>query len=125
MHISGRIDLVSQTLPSAGDWKEADLCPSTDPLRFVWAEEDGSYHEVHTTKDEVLDALEKNDQEESTKTTTSEYNEDNVTRWVLEIKSNAVLPKARHRWIISSKRDVLSGRNDAEMGPANSLHALA
>ena len=36
-----------------------------------------------------------------------------------------VLPTARHRCGISSKGAVLPGRNDAEMGPANSLHASA
>ena len=32
---------------------------------------------------------------------------------------------ARHRFDISSKGAVLPGCNDAEMGPANSLHASA
>ena len=41
------------------------------------------------------------------------------------VKSDTVLPTARHRCDISSKEAVLSGRNDAEMGPANSLHASA
>ena len=41
------------------------------------------------------------------------------------VKSDTVLPTARHRCDISSKGAVLPGRNDAEMGPANSLHALA
>ena len=41
------------------------------------------------------------------------------------IKSDTVLPTARHRCDISSKGAVLPGRNDAEMGPANSLHASA
>ena len=41
------------------------------------------------------------------------------------VKSNTVLPTARHRCDISSKGAVLPGRNDAEMGPANSLHASA
>ena len=41
------------------------------------------------------------------------------------VKSDAVLPTARHRCDISSNGAVLPGRNDAEMGPANSLHALA
>ena len=36
-------------------------------------------------------------------------------------KSDTVLPTARHRCDISSKGAVLPGRNDAEMGPANSL----
>ena len=40
------------------------------------------------------------------------------------VKSDAVLPAARHSCDISSKVAVLPGRNDAEMGPANSLHAL-
>ena len=40
-------------------------------------------------------------------------------------KSDTVLPTARHRCDISSKEAVLPGRNDAEMGPANSLHASA
>ena len=39
------------------------------------------------------------------------------------VKSDTVLPTARHRCDISSKGAVLPGRNDAEMGPANSLHA--
>ena len=34
-------------------------------------------------------------------------------------------PTAWHRSDISSKEAVLPGRNDAEMGPANSLHASA
>ena len=38
------------------------------------------------------------------------------------VKSDAVLPTARQRCNISSKGAVLPGRNDAEMGPANSLH---
>ena len=42
-----------------------------------------------------------------------------------QVKSKAVLPKARHRCDISSKEAVLPGCNDAEMGPANSLHASA
>ena len=41
------------------------------------------------------------------------------------VKSDTVLPTARHRCDISSKEAVLPGRNDAEMGPANSLHASA
>ena len=41
------------------------------------------------------------------------------------VKSDTVLPTARHRCDISSKEAVLAGRNDAEMGPANSLHASA
>ena len=36
-----------------------------------------------------------------------------------------MLPTACHRCDISSNGDVLLGRNDAEMGPANSLHASA
>ena len=40
------------------------------------------------------------------------------------IKSDAVFPTARHRSNISSKGAGLSGRNDAEMGPENLLHAL-
>ena len=34
-----------------------------------------------------------------------------------------MLPAAHHRCNISSKGAVLPGRNDAEMGPVNSLHA--
>ena len=41
------------------------------------------------------------------------------------VKSDTVLPTAHHRCDISSKGAVLPGRNDEEMGPANSLHALA
>ena len=41
------------------------------------------------------------------------------------VKSDTVLPTARHRCDISLKGAVLPGRNDAEMGPANSLHASA
>ena len=41
------------------------------------------------------------------------------------VKSDTVLPTARHRCDISSNGAVLPGRNDAEMGPANSLHASA
>ena len=41
------------------------------------------------------------------------------------VKSDTMLPTARHRCNISSKGAVLPGRNDAEMGPANSLHASA
>ena len=41
------------------------------------------------------------------------------------VKSDTVLPLARHRCDISSKGAVLPGRNDAEIGPANSLHASA
>ena len=41
------------------------------------------------------------------------------------IKSDSVLPTARHRCDISSKDAVLPRRNDAEIGPANSLHASA
>ena len=41
------------------------------------------------------------------------------------VTSNRVLPTARHRCDNSSKEAVLAGRNDAEMGPANSLHASA
>ena len=38
-------------------------------------------------------------------------------------KSNTVLPTACYRCNASSNEAVLSGRNNAEMGPANSLHA--
>ena len=41
------------------------------------------------------------------------------------VKSNTVFVTARHRCDISSKGAVLPGRNDAEMGFANSLHASA
>ena len=36
-----------------------------------------------------------------------------------------MLPTARHHCDISSKEAALFGRNDAEMGPVNSLHASA
>ena len=36
-----------------------------------------------------------------------------------------MLPTAHHRCDIPSKETVLLGRNDAEMSPANSLHASA
>ena len=41
------------------------------------------------------------------------------------VKLDTVLPAARQRSDISSKRAESPGRNDVEMGPANSLHALA
>ena len=41
------------------------------------------------------------------------------------VKSDTELPTARHRCYISSKGAVLPGRNDAEIDPANSLHASA
>ena len=41
------------------------------------------------------------------------------------IKSDTVSPMARRHWNIFSKKAVLSGLNDAEIGPANSLHASA
>ena len=41
------------------------------------------------------------------------------------VKSDTVLPTARHRCDISSKGALLPGRNDAQMGPANSLLALS
>ena len=41
------------------------------------------------------------------------------------VKSATVLPTARHRYDISRKGAMLPGRNAAEFGPANSLHALA
>ena len=39
------------------------------------------------------------------------------------VKSDTVLPTARHRCNISSKGVVLLGCNDAEIGPANSFHS--
>ena len=39
--------------------------------------------------------------------------------------NQTVSPTARHCCDISSKGAVLLGRNDAEIGPANSLHASA
>ena len=39
------------------------------------------------------------------------------------LKSDTVLSTIRHRCDISLKEAVLPGGNDAEMGPANSLHA--
>ena len=41
------------------------------------------------------------------------------------VKSDTSFPTARHRCDISSKETVLPRRNDAEIGPVNSLHALA
>ena len=41
------------------------------------------------------------------------------------VKSDVELPTARHRSNLSSKKPVLPGRNDAEMGPVNSLQASA
>ena len=41
------------------------------------------------------------------------------------VKSDTVFPMARHRCDISLKKVVSPGRNNAEMGPANSLHASA
>ena len=50
------------------------------------------------------------------------YLEREVGRLNLEtVKSDTVLPTARHRCDVSSKGAVLRGRNDAEMGPANSF----
>ena len=43
--------------------------------------------------------------------------------WVC--KSDIMLPTACHRCSISSKGAVLLGCNDAEVGPADSLHASA
>ena len=39
------------------------------------------------------------------------------------VKSDTVLPTARHHCNITLKGGVLLGRNDAEMGPAYLLHA--
>ena len=41
------------------------------------------------------------------------------------VKSDIVLPMARHRCNISLKKAVLSGCNDAEIDHVNSLHASA
>ena len=41
------------------------------------------------------------------------------------VKTVTLAPAARLQCNISSKGAVLLGRNDAEMGPANLLHALA
>ena len=41
------------------------------------------------------------------------------------VKSETVLPTARHRCDISSKGAVLPARNDASMGPVNLLNASA
>ena len=41
------------------------------------------------------------------------------------VKSDTVLSTPRQRCDISSKEAVWSGRNDAEIGPTNSLHASA
>ena len=41
------------------------------------------------------------------------------------VKSDTVLLTARHLCDVSSNGAVLPGRNDTEMGPANSLHASA
>ena len=41
------------------------------------------------------------------------------------VKSDAVLPTARHRCNISSKGAVLPARNDEDMGPTNWLHAFS
>ena len=41
------------------------------------------------------------------------------------VKSDTVLLTPRQRCDISSKEAVLSGCNDADIGPANSLHASA
>ena len=41
------------------------------------------------------------------------------------VKLDTVLPTAGHRGNISLNKAMLPRRNNAEMGPANSLHALA
>ena len=41
------------------------------------------------------------------------------------VKSDTMLPATRHHCDISSKEAVLPGRNDEEIGPANSLHVSA
>ena len=41
------------------------------------------------------------------------------------VKSETVLPTARHRCDISLKGVALPGRSNAEMGPANSSHPSA
>ena len=41
------------------------------------------------------------------------------------VKLDTVLPMAGHRGNISSNKAMLPRRNDEEIGPANSLHALA
>ena len=41
------------------------------------------------------------------------------------VKSVTVLPTAGHRFYVSSKKAVLTGCNDEELGPANSLHVSA
>ena len=43
----------------------------------------------------------------------------------MPVKSYTGLPTARHYCDISLKEVVLPGRNDAETGPGNSLHASA
>ena len=40
------------------------------------------------------------------------------------VKTDTLLPTAGHHCNIFLKEAVLPGRNDTEMGPANSLHAL-
>ena len=73
-------------MPEADQWQEAGLCPSTDPLRFVWADENES-SDVEEDKDEVVDALkpEDNEQQSAGKTQAYEYVEDNVSRLVAEL----------------------------------------
>ena len=44
---------------------------------------------------------------------------------ILGKTNRRVLPTARHHCDISAKGTVLPGRNDAVMGTANLLHALA
>ena len=42
----------------------------------------------------------------------------------ISVKSNTVLPTARHHCDVSSNEAVFPGRNDAEMDPINFYHAL-
>ena len=57
---------------------------------------------------------------------TRSFLEREVWGWNLgSVNLYTVLPTARQGCDISSKEDVLPGRNEAKMGPVNSLHALA
>ncbi|CAK8684094.1 unnamed protein product [Clavelina lepadiformis] len=84
LKLLGRTDLVEQTLPSAGDWKTAGLCPSTDPLRFAWTDQEKNNSQSEKDHSELISILEEGHQNteenEQEKSSPSAGLDDNVTR---------------------------------------------
>lgn len=86
MLFKGRTDFLLQLQSNAGEWNQAKLCPSTDPLRVAWTDDKDLLNVGNQETDtEVMNLMQSDDgcvQEETTCASELADIDDNVVRLI-------------------------------------------